>query len=73
MTIVDDGPGFAPALPDPGGTHLGLQVMGKRAERIGGRLAVHSAPGRGTQVEVCVPLVAENPKGLEDPSGSREE
>jgi len=56
MTIVDDGPGFDLALADPGGKHLGLQVMGKRAERIGGQLAVHSAPGRGTRVEVCVPL-----------------
>jgi signal transduction histidine kinase len=56
MTIVDDGPGFDLALPDPGGKHFGLQVMGKRAERIGGQLAVHSAPGRGTRVEVCVSL-----------------
>jgi len=73
MTIVDDGQGFDPALAEPGGKHFGLQVMSKRAERIGGQLVVRSAPGRGTQVEVRVPLVAQTPKGLEDPSGSREE
>jgi signal transduction histidine kinase len=56
MMIVDNGPGFDPAQRDTGGRHFGLQVMGQRAERIGGRLAVHSAPGQGTRVEVCVPL-----------------
>lgn len=59
MTIVDDGPGFDPALADRGGEHLGLQVMSKRAERMGGQLTVRSAPNLGTRVELCVPLAAD--------------
>jgi PAS domain S-box-containing protein len=55
MKIVDNGPGFDPTH-DSGDKHYGLLVMGRRAERIGGELAVHSAPGQGTRVEVCVPL-----------------
>jgi signal transduction histidine kinase len=56
MTIVDNGAGFDPALEGMDGKHFGLQVMHQRAERIGGRLAVHSAPGQGTRVKVKVPL-----------------
>ena len=55
MKVVDNGPGFDPAQRS-GGKHYGLQVMSQRAERIGGQLAVHSAPGQGTRVEVSVPL-----------------
>jgi len=56
MTIADNGTGFDPAPAGAGGKHFGLQVMAQRAERIGGQLGVHSAPGSGTRVEVCVPL-----------------
>jgi len=56
LTIADNGAGFDPALPGAGGKHFGLQVMGQRAERIGGQMAVHSTPDQGTRVEVCVPL-----------------
>ena len=45
-----------PAQPGTDPEHFGLQVMRQRAERIGGRLAVHSLPGEGTRVEVCMPL-----------------
>lgn len=61
MTITDDGSGFAPTSADPGGKHLGLHVMTKRAERMGGQLAVHSAPSQGTRVELCVPLLGGAP------------
>jgi len=30
--------------------------MRERAERLGGELQLHSAPGHGTEVEVKVPL-----------------
>ena len=62
MAITDDGSGFAPTSADPGGKHLGLHVMTKRAERMGGQLAVHSAPGQGTRVELCVPLLGGAPR-----------
>jgi PAS domain S-box-containing protein len=56
MTIADNGSGFDPAKGGNGGKHFGLQVMNQRAERIGGRLALLSAPGQGTRVVVNVPL-----------------
>jgi PAS domain S-box-containing protein len=63
MAIVDDGAGFDPARAGSGGKHFGLQVMGQRAERIGGQLTVQSAPGQGTRVEVSVPLGSDAPTG----------
>jgi len=56
LTVQDNGAGFDPAQTGADGMRFGLQVMRQRAERIGGQLAVHSAPGQGTRVEVCVPL-----------------
>jgi nitrate/nitrite-specific signal transduction histidine kinase len=51
---------------DPGETadgHLGLAGIRARAERVGGHLVVRAAPGRGTEVLVSVPGVAEPPAG----------
>ena len=55
LVVEDDGAGFDPAVPRPG--HLGLHTMHDRATAAGGRLAIDSAPGCGTRVEVIVPLV----------------
>ncbi len=53
LKVSDDGQGFDPqAMNDRGG--LGLVSMQERAERIGGRLAIHSAPGEGTTIVVQV-------------------
>ncbi len=56
VTVTDDGAGFDPDAAGTAGRHFGLQVMRRRAERVGGQLAVYSAPGQGTLVEACVPL-----------------
>ena len=56
LTVEDNGAGFDPAQTGADGKRFGLQVMRQRAERIGGQLAVHSVPGQGTRVEMCVPL-----------------
>jgi signal transduction histidine kinase len=55
LSVVDDGRGFDPQKAAPEG-HFGLAGMRERADAIGGRLAIRSAPGRGTRVEVTVPL-----------------
>jgi signal transduction histidine kinase len=59
MTVADDGCGFDPGAPPrrPGGG-FGLISMRERAEAVGGTLAVSSAAGRGTTVEVVVPCPA---------------
>jgi signal transduction histidine kinase len=56
LTVADNGAGFDPEAHGAPGRHFGLQVMRRRAERGGGQLEVHTAPGQGTRVEVCVPL-----------------
>jgi PAS domain S-box-containing protein len=54
LQIQDDGVGFDLAAAQAGGG-LGLPGMMERAQKIGGRLNIESAPGRGTSVLVEVP------------------
>ena len=58
MKIEDDGVGFDPRnfLPADGQRHLGLISMRERAEILGGSLEVYTAPGKGTTVDVFVPI-----------------
>jgi two-component system NarL family sensor kinase len=61
LEVSDDGRGFDTAaavrltgMPAP--TGFGLPGMRERAELLGGRLELSSAPGRGTTVRLAVPL-----------------
>ena len=56
LIIADDGVGFDQAVQRTDGKHFGLQVMRQRAARIGGQVIIASTPGKGTRIEVCVPL-----------------
>ena len=57
MRVEDDGQGFDPQQQARAGQdHFGLRFMRERAEQLNGRLDVSSAPGRGTCVEVAVPV-----------------
>jgi signal transduction histidine kinase len=51
--VTDDGTGFDPAAVAP--ASLGLAGMAERASLAGGRLAVRSAPGKGTTVTLEIP------------------
>jgi signal transduction histidine kinase len=53
MRIADGGRGFDPEQPRARGG-FGLISMRERAESLGGRVRVDSAPGRGTEVEVVL-------------------
>ncbi len=57
VRIRDDGKGIDPKVLDQGGLagHWGMAGMRERAKRIGGRLAVWSELGAGTEVELSVP------------------
>jgi ligand-binding sensor domain-containing protein/signal transduction histidine kinase len=59
LSVMDDGCGFEPdeVLPQSDG-HFGLIGMRERTERLGGRFAVRSAPGKGTELCVDVPVRA---------------
>jgi signal transduction histidine kinase len=63
LEIKDDGKGFqAPTNPSefaPGG-HYGLLGMHERAELIGARLEISSAPGKGTCLRVTLPAFGDN-------------
>lgn len=54
LRLQDDGVGFDPTAVRPGGG-LGVPGMRERAQKIGARLDIVSAPGGGTQVIVEVP------------------
>jgi signal transduction histidine kinase len=57
-SVTDDGTGFV-ATSQSALHSLGLAGMRERARLVGGELAVHSDPGVGTTVTLCVPLTAE--------------
>lgn len=48
--VRDDGAGFDTRDADQSGTHVGLRIMQERAQRIGARVDVTSAPAAGTTV-----------------------
>ncbi len=52
--VSDDGVGFDPEASAIRSRRLGLTSMRERAERLGGRLTVESAPGKGTTVRLEV-------------------
>lgn len=54
LTIHDDGCGFDPAAAHSPGPHFGLLGMRERAAKIGGDLAISSAPGEGCTVKLTV-------------------
>ena len=53
LTIQDDGIGFDPHAQRGG---IGLYSMRERAEALGGRFIVDSAPGQGTRIQVSLPI-----------------
>lgn len=65
LTVKDDGAGFKAddALNQPG--HFGLRGMRGRAKKIGGDLAISSAPQAGTAISVHVPLPPPAPAPLD--------
>jgi signal transduction histidine kinase len=73
LTVNDDGVGLGPS-PREGG--LGLSGMDERARLLRGELRVESTAGRGTTVELTVPLVGAVPSdsmglggGVMEPAG----
>ena len=56
LEVEDDGVGFDPGAPGLRSTRLGLTSMEERAQRLGGRLEIRSAPGAGTRVRLVAGL-----------------
>lgn len=55
VSVRDNGLGFDASSPTRFGVGVGLVSMRERAELVGGRLAVDSAPGKGCRVTLFVP------------------
>ncbi len=60
LQIKDDGKGFDVRKARRG---VGLIGMRERAQEIGGKFTLNSKPGKGTRVEVTVPLPLRRPPG----------
>lgn len=59
MDVVDNGRGFDVAAVEssPAGLgHIGLAAMSRRAEELGGKIIIESAPDSGTALSVSMPL-----------------
>jgi signal transduction histidine kinase len=57
VRVGDDGCGFDPAaVPEE---RFGLEGIRQRARLMGGEPSIHSTPGRGTTIEVRLPVVGE--------------
>lgn|GEM_PF-587168 len=72
LSVDDDGRGFSAGGRATGG--MGLPGMDERVRALGGVFRVKSQPGRGTRVEVVVPLVPDRRSDPGDPAeaaGSR--
>ena len=58
LTVRDPGVGFSPETID--GKRLGILGMRERAELLDGTFALKSAPEKGTEIQVAIPLAAKN-------------
>jgi signal transduction histidine kinase/ABC-type uncharacterized transport system substrate-binding protein len=59
LFVSDEGRGFD-AKETRNRVGLGIRSMGERARLVGGRFEIHSEPGKGTTIDVCVPVQPEN-------------
>lgn len=55
-SLLSGGISTSDRVTDVAGRGIGLDVMREAAERLGGRLHMHTAPGQGTTVELVVPI-----------------
>jgi PAS domain S-box-containing protein len=64
FSIDDDGKGFDTTLHGRCNT-FGLNIMHERAEEIGGKLYIESAPGKGSRITLCIPTAEGEDKNSE--------
>ncbi len=64
VEIRDAGKGFSPGgeMNQAAGEGFGLMGMRERARRLKGALTIESAPGKGTRIEVRIPINASQPE-----------
>jgi NarL family two-component system sensor histidine kinase LiaS len=62
LRIEDDGSGFDVAQKPKG---VGLRSIKERAESVGGTFVLESSPGKGTRIEVIIPIVQQPLQGVQ--------
>jgi len=61
LIIRDDGKGFDTGIISGGTTiHMGIRGMREMAESVDGRFHIKSAPGKGTDIHVTLPVIEEH-------------
>jgi ligand-binding sensor domain-containing protein/signal transduction histidine kinase len=58
LSIRDNGKGFTPAASGPSERGFGLTGIAERVQLLGGKTAMHSAPGKGSEIGIEFPLAA---------------
>ena len=56
LQVEDDGSGFKVTEPVNAGNGMGLKNVVERVRILGGKLKVDSQPGRGTRIQVTIPM-----------------
>lgn len=56
IVVEDDGKGFDTMQPNAAKTGFGLDIMRERALEVGGQIDISSVAGRGTRIELHVPI-----------------
>jgi len=60
LRIEDDGRGFKTGKDGDGGKGLGLKNIAERVRMLGGKMNLDSQPGKGTRIEITIPISAEH-------------
>jgi two-component system nitrate/nitrite sensor histidine kinase NarX len=56
IVVEDDGHGVPLGEPGARESHYGIEIMRRRAARLGGQIEIGQREGGGTRVRVCVPM-----------------
>lgn len=56
IKVKDDGKGFEPERTVDLRNNFGLRAMKERAKTLGGDININSSPGRGTSIEIKIPI-----------------
>lgn len=74
LSIMDNGIGFNPEDIDYNGGNLmggfGLMSIRERLELLGGKLQINSSPGKGTKLNMHIPLIEEDINGGQGYNGN---
>jgi signal transduction histidine kinase len=71
LQVRDNGKGFEMAgdVERAPGNGIGLMGMRERAQHLNGAFAIHSAPGQGTVVSICIPVDRETMRTAAEKAG----